>query len=172
MGELRRHHIKSDFGIEDYYKHYKSIGGKVGRKTYAYIVKHFHKRIGDILASEEYNFKLPHRLGVVCVKKSRNFIAFTNGKLFTNLPVNWKDTNALWRNDSEAKEKKILIRYENYHTNRHSYKFCYIKSKAIYKNKVVYKVQINRAIKRQLANIIHEKGEIDRGTSIWNKISL
>ena len=163
MGEKRHHKILSDFGLSDYYSYYKSNGGTENKKLHSKVIREFHRAIGNLLVTEEYNFKIPKRLGVLCVKKERNFVSVKDGKLITNLPVNWKDTLKLWEEDSEAKSAKTLIRYENYHSNRFSYRFRYLKKKAIFKNKNVYRIWVNRKVKKQLSKLIFQTGEIYRG---------
>jgi hypothetical protein len=164
MGEQRKHKIISDYGINDYFRHYKANGGNESKKLYTKVIREFHRAIGTLLATEEYNFKLPRRLGSLCVKKEKNFVSVKEGKLITNLPVNWKATLKMWEVDEEAKLNKTCLRYENYHSNRYSYRFRYLKSKAIYKNKQLYRIWVNRKVKRQLAQLIFKYGEIDRGS--------
>lgn len=163
MGEIRQHRIKSDYGIADYYKHYRNSGGTQDRKTYTKTVRRFFELVGDVIINNEYSYKIFGRLGIITVKKIKTYIKFKEGKLKTNLPINYKETNLLWKNNPEAKKNKKYVYYENKHSNGFKYKFCYLKYTANYANKSLYNLKINRQLKRKLADLIYTAGEIERG---------
>ena len=83
-----------------------------------------------------------------------------DGKVINNLPVNWRETRKLWEENQAAKIKGTKIRYTNEHTDGHTFRIFYIRSKANYKNKSMYKLQFNREMKRQLSTSIFA-GRID-----------
>ena len=80
--------------------------------------------------------------------------------IINNLPINWKETRKLWKDNPKSKEKGVKIRYTNEHTDGHTFRIFYIRSKANYKNKSIYKMQFNRQMKRQLSQSIFA-GRID-----------
>ena len=69
-----------------------------------------------------------------------------NGKVVTNLPIDWDTTFKLWFTDEQAKQEKILVRIEN----EDIFKVYYNKNKAEYTNKTFYDFKPNREIKRSL----------------------
>ena len=75
-----------------------------------------------------------------------------NGKLQTNLPIDWDATLNLWSKDKDSYTKKTLIRSEE----KELFKVLYDKSKALYNNKSFYSFELNRdvkvALKKQLKN--------------------
>ena len=83
-----------------------------------------------------------------------------DGNIINKLPVNWKETNKLWKENPAAKEKGIKIRYTNEHTNGYTFKIFYLRSKANYNNKSMYQMQFNRDMKRTLSKSIFQ-GKID-----------
>ena len=124
--------------MKDYYKHYQSEGGnkEVSSKQFGSIIKEFNGHVRDRLS-----FK-------------------GDGKVINNLPVNWRETRKLWEENQAAKIKGTKIRYTNEHTDGHTFRIFYIRSKANYKNKSMYKMQFNREMKRQLSTSIFA-GRID-----------
>jgi hypothetical protein len=160
----RHHRIKSDYGIADYYKFYRSIGGKLTSKEFNKVIRDFHYEIGSILLDREYSFKISSRLGVLTITKVKTYIKYdpVSKSLKTNLPPNWKETNKLWEEDPEAKANKTIVRLENQHTNKFKYKFLYKKNSANYPNKTLYKFRANRQLKQRLKGLLFQAGEIER----------
>lgn len=154
----REHKIKSDFGIDDYYKHYKSKNGKLDSHTFKNVLKDFNKGMYEILCSRDYVFKLPRRLGNITIYKYKNYIKVDeNGNIKTNLPIDFNSTMQLWKEDPEARENKTLLRYENSQSSRYTFKIVYDTFNANYKNKNVYKMNFNREFKIFLKNKINTK---------------
>lgn len=164
MGEIRHHRITSDYGIADYYKFYRSIGGKLSTKEFNKVIRDFHYEVGSILLDREYSFKIPSRLGVLTITKVKTYIKYDpiNKMIKTNLPPNWKETNKLWEEDPEAKANKTIIRLENQHTNKFKYRFLYKKHSANYPNKTIYKFRASRQLKQRLKILLFQTGEIER----------
>ena len=77
------------------------------------------------------------------IKKGKVIV---NGKVVTNLPIDWDTTFKLWFTDEQAKKEKILVRIEN----EDIFKVYYNKNKAEYTNKTFYDFKPNREIKRSL----------------------
>jgi len=156
----RKHRVKCDYGIKDYYAYYKKNGGKLDKKLFSKIIFSFNESLYPIICTPDYNYKIPGRLGVITTDKFKNYIKFEDGNLKTNLPPNWQATMKLWESDSKAKEDKVLVRYENKSTEKYTFKFRYKKGKVKFKNKNVYSISINRALKQYLKNLINN-GEFD-----------
>jgi hypothetical protein len=82
-------------------------------------------------------------MGRLELRKIASSIKFVNGKLKTNLPINWDATLKLWYEDSASKNKRQLVRQENTET----FKVRYDKVKANYNNKSFYEFKANRELK-------------------------
>lgn len=167
MGEIRKHRTISHYGTEDYYKYYKEQGGTLTYSKYAKILRRFNVLIGEVIVNNEYSYKLPAKLGIITVKKVKTFIKFVDGKVKTNLPIDYKETNKLWEIDPVAKSERRRIYIENKHSNGYKYKFVYNKTYSNYVNRSIYFMQFNRQLKHKLKDYIRSQGEIERGLAYY-----
>lgn len=161
--DKRNHKVKTDYGMKDYYSFYlkKTNNKKITSSIYGSVVKEFNGYVRDRLSLKGAGYIFPCRLGKVELRKIKTEVKIDeDGNIINNLPVNWKETYKLWNENPRAKEKNIRIRYTNEHTQSHTFKIFYIKNKANYKNKSIYKMQFNRQMKRQLSKSIFA-GRID-----------
>ena len=92
------------------------------------------------------SIKLPLRMGEIILRKYHPSITSQDGKIKTNLPVDWDSTLQLWSEDKESYKKRTLIRLEE----KEVFKVLYDKSKALYNNKSFYTLELNRDIKLSL----------------------
>lgn len=150
--------IPAHYGMPDYYKffseQYPDI--KIAKSKFNKIISEFNLIIGDFLI-ENLSYDLPYRLGKLeILKVLRKPYLDSNGKLVNNLPINWKATNELWEKNSEAKDKKILIRYNNTKTGGYVFSIKYNKKPAIYKNKSVYFFKPVRHLSRGIKDRIED----------------
>lgn len=168
MVEKRNHKIKSDYGVRDYYKFYRDNGGTLNYATFSRTLKSFDQGVANIIVNNEYSYKLAQGLGIITVKKVKNYVRIgKDGKVKTNYPVNYNATMKLWATNPEAAKAKKLVRYDNRHSNKYTYRFKYIVSGTLakYKNKSLYKMRFNRQyLKIPLKNLIFKQGEIERGS--------
>tara|TARA_R110002167_G_scaffold344034_2_gene553225 strand:+ start:2673 stop:3188 length:516 start_codon:yes stop_codon:yes gene_type:complete len=152
--------ITGDYGIHDYFKYYDSIyceqktfnAYNVGEKLYKSIIRDFLGEVNDNIIHNNFEFKLPSRLGTLSIKKfKREFKTDENGKIITKFPVDWKTTKDLWEKNPEAKKNKKLIYHFNHHTSNFEFKFKYDKRTANFPSKNVYMFKFPRGMKRTLA---------------------
>ena len=165
--------IEVNVGMEDFYKFYclSTFKEKVGNKTtvhhsskfnitrtlYGKIIEFFHCNITDEIMLENFEYKMPARLGTINIRKKKPKLRFDqNGKLINTMPVDWKATKDLWEEDPECKEQKKLVRHLNEHTNGYVPFWNYSVSTATFKNKSVYKFKPTRTIKRELSRILKD----------------
>tara|TARA_R110002020_G_scaffold100855_1_gene238052 strand:+ start:18991 stop:19497 length:507 start_codon:yes stop_codon:yes gene_type:complete len=161
--DKRNHRVKTDYGSIDYYKHFVRVTGNssVSRALFGQIIKEFNSHVRERISTKGAEFIFPNRIGKVELRKVKTEVKIAeDGTIINNLPVNWRATRKLWNENERAKEKKTKIRYTNEHTDGHTFKIFYIRSKANYKNKSVYKMQFNRDMKRKLSKSIFA-GRID-----------
>ena len=88
--------------------------------------------------------------------KYKSNIKFEDGKLKTNLPIDWNKTLDLWKEDNEAFRDKTLLRYEL----DYIYKLKYNPYKAKFNNKTIFQFKFIRDIKQGISKEI-QKGNID-----------
>ena len=156
MIDKRIHKIKCDYGMNDYFRYYNKIYKGVDRATFGKVITDFNKEIGKLIVNNHLEYGLP-KLGYhLMLRKDQRKPKIKNGKLLNNIPVDWKKTNILWDNNPEAKEKKLLVRYNNSHTSGYIYRIYLKKFGVKLKYRSIYKAQINRELKRYIAKQINE----------------
>ena len=158
--KTRNHKIHSHFGANEYYTNYVAQGGTLSRRDFGRILKDLNNAIAEKIL-EGYSFKMPLRMGVLAVTKKKEFVDFKDGKAVTNRPIDFASTMKLWEEHPEAREQKKYVRYLNKHTNGYIYKIAYNRFYATFRNKAAYSVQVNRGMKRGLAQKIFAGFELD-----------
>ena len=86
------------------------------------------------------------------VRKRPSRISIVNGKVTTNLPVNWNATLKLWYEDPESYNNKTLVRLEY----EEIFRVYYNKSNANYNNKSFYEFRPIRDIKKGITRNIKQ----------------
>lgn len=148
--DTREHKVTCHYGLPDYYKDYKrNSKDPVDKTLYSKVLKDYLQATRDGISTFGKTFNFPERMGRIEMRKSKRAVKVDKeGKIVNNLPINWKETKKLWEENKEAEKKKVKIRYTNEHTNGYVFRPVYIKNTANYKNKTVYKLSINRALRR------------------------
>ena len=154
----RVHKIKTDFGMEDYFKYYKSKTErpKQSRVIYNKVITDFNNEIQRLIIEENLIYQFPGVNMELMLKKEKRKPRIVNGKLINNLPINWKATNELWNKDPEAKEKKLLVRLHNSHTASHVFRIYCKKFKSNLKSRGLYKWKTIRTMARALGKAIKD----------------
>lgn len=132
-----------------------NLSQPVTERQFGYIIKTINSYLQDQLLSGK-DIVLPHRMGVLELRKFSTPVSLVNDKVVTYRPVNWQETVRLWWEDKEAYNNKTLVR----HDIQEIYTVYYNKSKALYKNKSFYKYTPTRVIKKRLRDKI-TRGETD-----------
>lgn len=143
----RKHKITNSYGSKDAFKYYRKIKPTDSKYVltdcqYLQIIRKINNQLRQNLINGK-DVLLPEKMGRLELRKVASSIKFVNGKLKTNLPVNWDATLKLWYDDSISKNKKQLIRQENIDT----FRVRYDKIKANYNNKSFYEFKANRELK-------------------------
>lgn len=160
VDNARIHKVTGSIGVYQGYKYIRKnkwydIGRPLKEGEFYRIIR----RINEYLANELVNgneIKLPHRLGTLEIRKKPSRLSIVDGKLVTNLPIDWDATLKLWYEDKESFENKTLVRIES----EEIFKVYYNKKDANYRNKSYYEFKPNRLIQRNLAKNIRE-GNLD-----------
>lgn len=161
LTEPRKHKVRNSLGVYDAYKYYRKNKPKdkqyvLSESQYFSIIR----QINNLLAEEIIegnNVKLPCRMGEIELRKFDRVVTIdTDGKLHSNLPVDWNKTLQLWYEDEEAHKNKTLIRIEE----DEIFKINYDKYNANYNNKWFYEIVFNKDLRIRLKQNI-KKGNID-----------
>jgi hypothetical protein len=140
--------------MSDYYKQYIKENPKISKTLYNNIISDFNEGIRDLIINEGLTYQFPYTNFQLFIKKHKRRPRIVNGKLINSIPINWKATKELWEKDEEAKEKKILIRFTNYHTFGYVFRILFKKFYSNVKNKSLYKFKNNRKLQRELSKRI------------------
>ena len=95
-------------------------------------------------------------MGTIELRKISSYINFKDGRLHSNLPIDWDRTLKLWCEDEEAYKSRTLVKMEE----KEIFKVHYNKSKADYTNKSFYQFNANRELKKALKRNIKD-GKVD-----------
>lgn len=149
--------IMTHYGIREYYDYYcKHSSTTVDKKTYVKILDDFNAGLIELILDKGIVYTTPSLGFELCIRKVKREPRIKDGKLINSVPVDYKATNELWAIDPEAKEKKILVRYRNTHSNKHIFYIRMIKTNYKYKNKKYYSFKPSRAFQRSLAKRIKD----------------
>jgi len=156
-----KHKITNSIGVYDIYKMLRkhkwlNIGKPMSEHDFYAIIRNVNNSISDKLSCG-HKVTLPYQMGVLELVKTKPRIEIKDNKIVTNLPVNWKETLKLWREDEESKKNKVLIRHEC----KFIYRLHYSKLLCKYINKIFYKFQFNRFLKKDLGKEINNNNKID-----------
>lgn len=163
LNGTRKHKVTNSNGVYQSYKWIRKhkwldIGRPLTEHEFYTIVR----KVNNYLAEELINgndVTLPYNMGRLELRKSKPKIGIKNGKIKTNLPIDWDRTLKLWCEDKESFENKTLIKMEE----KEIFKVYYNKLKCDFNNQSFYEFTINRDIKKRLKQKIKE-GQIDAFT--------
>lgn len=153
--------IKGGYSTKDYYRHYRSKGGKLHSDVYARVLREANKALTEILIDGAHDYTLPHGMGRISFRKRKNKAYITRGKVRATTLVDWKATMELWEDNPQAKRNKILIRYSNLKTGRYSFRIKMLSRR--FKNNSWFAFRFKRSFKRDFAKRIntYNKPKID-----------
>lgn len=154
------HKIRNSIGIYDIYKMLRknkwlNIGRPLIEHEFYTIIRQVNNNIADNIKKGN-TIKLPSFMGTFEIVKYKSSIKFENGKLKTNLPIDWNRTLELWENDKEAFRDKTVLRHEL----DYIYKLKYNPYKARFNNKAIFQFKFIRDIKQGISKEL-QKGNID-----------
>ena len=156
----RVHKVNNSYGVYDAYKYIRKnkwfdIGQSVTEHQFYSIIRRMNNLLADALI-HGHDIKLPCRMGTIEVRKYDARISIKDGKIKTNLPIDWDRTLKLWSEDEEAYQKRTLIKMEE----KEIFSVLYNRTGANYKNKSFYEFRPNRQLKLMIKRRI-KAGKLD-----------
>lgn len=152
--------LSTDYGMKDYYSFYtKKYNPNISRKKYNDVISDFNEEVIDMILNEGFEYLIPYIYITLCVRKDKRAPRIINGKLYNNTPVDPVKTKQLWDSDPDAKERKLLVRFNNSHTSGYVFRIYAKKFSRTYKNKKYYKFRPARNFKRLLAKRINDESK-------------
>lgn len=139
--------IRGSLGVYDAYKWMRkqkwlNIGRPVKEKEFYAIIRRYHELLGDAILSGR-TVTLPQKMGVVELKEKPPVVKMVDGKLQTNLPIDWNSTLNLWYEDEECRIKKTLVHRDS---SESTFKIVYSYFEANYPNKSFFKLYVGRRL--------------------------
>ena len=160
--EEKKHHfsVTNSNGTKEAWRWIKknkwlNIGQPITELQLGTIIKAVNLTLQDQLLNGK-DITFPNRMGRLEIRKFKAKIQYKDNKLVTNLPVDWKRTINLWWEDSESRELKTLVRYED----SERFAVYFNKEYANFANKSFYKFTPTRPLKKRLRDKIIN-GEFD-----------
>ena len=156
----RKHKINNSLGVYDCYKTIRKnkwlgIGKPISEHDFYSIIRTVNNYLADLL-SKGHDINLPCQMGRLEIRKYDAKITLQEGKIVTNLSIDWDRTLKLWSEDEEAYQKRTLIKMEE----KEVFKVYYNRGKANYTNKSFFAFDVNRELKKKLKKNIKD-GRID-----------
>lgn len=156
VSEHRERKVTNSYGGKDAYKWYRENISEDPKEAvtlvqYLKIIRETNNRLREYIANGE-DIKFPAEMGALELKKIKSYVGFKDGKLKTNLLIDWDKTLDLWAEDEESRLNKQLVRY----VDKYRFKVIYNKEKAKYVNKSYYQFGVNRGLKMLLRNNIRD----------------
>lgn len=149
----KEHKITASLGMREAFRYYTKKSKSLNEKDFRRVIRYINSLLQESLASGE-DINLPCRMGRLELRKFKTSVSFRDGKMITNLPIDWDETLNLWYEDRESFKEKRKVRMEVPEVFRVYYK----KSTANYNNKSFFTFKVNRDLKQKLkTNIINKK---------------
>ena len=153
--DKRVHRFKADYGLANYRKFYKKkYNSDISAKEYSSILRKFNRELTDLIVNESLTYTMPYLLFDISIKKIRRKPRIVDGKLVNPNPIDWKRTNELWEENEEAREKKLLVRFNNFHSSGYVFRVYCKKFKSKLKYRSHYKIKTNREFKLKVRDRI------------------
>lgn len=161
VSDNRNHKIKNSWGVYDAFKWYRKNKPKdkkfvLTESQYFSIIRTLNNKLKELFISKG-DLTIPCGLGRLELKKRITKIVIENGKIKTNLPINWDATLKLWCEDKESLNQKKLIRINTPEV----FRTYYNKYRATYKYKEFYQFSINRELKKLIKQEIINNSNFD-----------
>lgn len=149
----KEHKVTASLGMREAFRYYTKKSKALDEKDFRRVIRYINSLLQESLASGE-DINLPCRMGRLELRKFKTSVSFRNGKMVTNLPIDWNETLNLWYEDKESFKTKKKVRMEVPEVFRVYYK----KSTANYNNKSFFTFKVNRDLKQKLKiNIVNKK---------------
>lgn len=142
----REYKIKNCIGVRDAYRWFRKKEKGISEHQYRRIVRQLNKElIEELFRKGDIDF--PWGLGKLQVRKEKSKIFLKDGKVETNLGIDWGKTVELWSQDEEAHKNKTLIKCDC----KYLYHIFYTKREtANFKNRIYYKLRLVREVYKRM----------------------
>ena len=160
VNQPRHHNITNSWGVYDVYKYLRKnkwpgIGKTINEHDFYRIIRGINAKLMNGLVYGE-DIKLPYQMGWIYLQKRPSIVKIQNGKIVTNLPIDWDKTLKLWYEDEESRNNKKLV----YSDFNEKFKIYYDRINSKYMNSEYYyfipvrdaKIKLNKNIKNGIVD--------------------
>lgn len=151
---------KVDYARLDIFKFYKKAfkEDSVSQSLHSKVLNSFNKKLVRSILTDAFEYILPHRLGVLRIKKYKPQLLDKDGNLRKHkLKPNWKATNELWERSEEARKNKKLVYHTNEHSDGYQYKWHFSNYRSTCTNKSAYCFIPSRTNKRAITELVTDE---------------
>jgi hypothetical protein len=127
---------------------YEDCPIEIEKRKYLNITEGFMKFIANKVIEGD-DIALPSKMGILRVYGKKSNPVIKDG-VITGLSPDWKNTLALWKSNSEAKQEKKMLYHFNEHTRGIRYKFSWVTTVISLRFKSLYSFRASRNNKRTL----------------------
>ena len=136
--------VRNSWGVYDYYKYYRVHRPNehkyvLEESAFFAIIRKVNKLIVEEICRTGF-FQFPHRMGGIKILRKPIKAYFHNGVARSNRAVDWDKTLEFWYNNEEAYKNRDVI----YRNDTEKVKAMYVRSIAIFKNKIWYNFSLCR----------------------------
>jgi hypothetical protein len=152
----RKGKMHTDIADAEYQHYYRdNYSNCVNWNVYRKVWRDITKLVINEMMINNYQWKFPCGLGSLQMKKYKTRLRIKNDKLNTeNLHVDWNETRLLWESDPDAKERKIRIFHQNYHTDGYKVVFYWNRPKDRLSKIKKYRFYPGRIITQKLSEVL------------------
>lgn len=148
--DSRVHKVTNSIGVYDAYKWIRTnkwlnIGRPLTEHEFYSIIRRVNNYLADSFLRGQ-DIKFPHKMGQLELRKYDARFNIVNGRIKTNLPIDWDRTLKLWYEDEKAYKERTLVKMEE----KEIFRVYYNKQLADYNNQVFYEFNVNRELKKRL----------------------
>lgn len=156
VNNKRNFKVTGSLGVYDAYRWIRknkwlNIGKALTEHEFYKIIRGVNEYLADCFIMGQ-DIKFPHRMGQLELRKYDAEFKIINGKVKTNLPIDWNKTLKLWHEDEKAHKEKTLVKVEE----KEIYRVYYNKQLADYQNMIFYEFKLNRKLKNSIGKRIKE----------------
>ena len=145
----RKHVFGRGYIVRDYYNYFKRFNKNLTETQFTSALHALFKVYFNNLITGK-DAILGGNLGKLELRKRIKKVDIVNGKLKTNLPVNWNETLKLWHSDESCRKRKTLVRCDC----ENIFRIKYTKSHAEFNNRQFMSFRTSRNLKNALKEAI------------------
>lgn len=145
--DRRKVTITGSYGVYDVYKWLRKnkwldIGRPLKEAEFYRIIRRYHELLGEVILSG-VSVYLPARMGMIELRRKPRIVSLIDGKVVTNLPIDWNSTINLWYEDEECRNNHVILHKEK---EGDMHNLVYSNFESNYPNKSFFEMRFGRTL--------------------------